>query len=79
MTIKFKYTGAGHFYQGIPARDLTEADWAGLTLEQRDLVMGGGLYAGEEPAKAVTTNEEEEVKKSSKGAKNKGRSKKESV
>ena len=76
--IKFKYTGAGEFYSGVPARDLTDGDWAGLTPEQRDLVMGGGLYAGEEPAKSVTTNEEE-VKKSSKGAKNKGRSKKESV
>lgn len=49
MTTKFVYIGrGGEHHSGIPARDLTEEDWAGLTSEQKQTVTHSPLY------KAVT-------------------------
>ena len=48
-SIKYKYVGSGHYFQGVPARDLTEVDWAKLDEAQRQLVEGGGLYQKAEP------------------------------
>ncbi len=44
MTIRVKYIGNGEYYYGIPARDLTEAEYAALSEEQRRLVDSGKLY-----------------------------------
>ena len=41
----YRYTGAGEFLPGIPARDLTEDDVAALSDEQRALVSDSPLYA----------------------------------
>lgn len=54
MTIKAKYTGNGQFHQGIPARDLTDEDWAQLTPEQQATVEKSQIYemtAVKKPAK----------------------------
>ncbi len=42
--IKAKYIGAGEFYEGVPARDLSNEEYAALTDEQRRLVNSGKLY-----------------------------------
>ncbi|RJQ04818.1 MAG: hypothetical protein C4551_10085 [Bacillota bacterium] len=48
MDIKAKYTGERegyrHFYQDVPARDLTHEEYAALSDEQRRLVDSGVLY-----------------------------------
>lgn len=44
MKVKFKYEGNGEGYHGIPARDLSEDDWAQLSPEQRRLVANSPLY-----------------------------------
>lgn len=44
MNVKYRYIGAGEFYQGIPARDLTDADWAQLSQEQQTAVANSPLY-----------------------------------
>ncbi len=46
------YKGDGDFFMGIPARDLSAEELAGLDPEQRKLVGGGRLYdlVDEEPA-----------------------------
>lgn len=44
MKIKAKYLGGGEFHHGIPARDLTKADWERLTAEQRAIVAASPLY-----------------------------------
>lgn len=41
---RYKYIGAGEFYNGIPARDLNENDWLALTDEQKKLVRQSRLY-----------------------------------
>lgn len=38
------YKGAGAFIDGIPARDLTEQDWARLDEDARAAVAQSGLY-----------------------------------
>lgn len=38
-----KYRGDGSFYQGIPARDLSEQEWAALSPDDRE--MAADLYA----------------------------------
>lgn len=44
-TIKFVYIGqGGEHHSGIPARDLSEDDWAGLTSEQRKTVTHSPVY-----------------------------------
>lgn len=41
---KIKYTGAGEFFTGIPARDLSTEDYDALDNEQRATVRGSALY-----------------------------------
>jgi hypothetical protein len=44
--IKARYKGKdGEFYEGIPAADLDEEQYAALTTEQKHDVRFGGLYA----------------------------------
>nr|ASV43903.1 hypothetical protein [Hot spring virus BHS1] len=38
------YNGAGEFFGGIPARDLTLAEFEALTPDQRELCATSGLY-----------------------------------
>lgn len=42
--VKFRYIGKGEFYQGIPARDLTEEDVARLDKEQQAVLAASPLY-----------------------------------
>lgn len=42
--MKATYIGNGEGYHGIPARDLSAEDWAGLTKAQQKLVAGSPLY-----------------------------------
>ncbi len=44
MAVQARYTGAGEYYNGIPARDLPKEEYAALTDEQRALVDNGALY-----------------------------------
>ena len=45
MTIKARYTGNGEeYYSGIPARDLTDQEYAALTGEQRARVNSRRIY-----------------------------------
>lgn len=44
MKLKYRYIGAGAFFEGIPARDLTEADWAALSKEQQTAVANSAIY-----------------------------------
>ena len=53
----YKYTGAGAYVLGIPARDLTEEEWAALTDEQRaraaDLYKQGGAHRAKKQSSAA--------------------------
>ena len=51
MKVKYKYIGGGEFHHGIPARDLTEDDWAALAEEQQQLVAHSPLYKIEAEAR----------------------------
>ena len=42
--IAARYVGAGAFLQGMPARDVTVAEWEALTEDQRALGVALGLY-----------------------------------
>jgi hypothetical protein len=43
--IRYRYTGDGTTYvEGVPARDLTRAEWNALTAEQKKAVRSSGLY-----------------------------------
>ena len=42
--MEFKYIGNGEFYDGIPARDLTDAEFSALSEEHQRLVENGKLY-----------------------------------
>lgn len=42
--IGYAYTGAGTFFQGIPARDLSVKEWDALPLSTRDALLQQGLY-----------------------------------
>lgn len=56
--IRFVYTGrGGEFLHGIPARDLSEDDWAGLTKEQQEMVQVSRLY---KEVKAEARKDQEE-------------------
>jgi len=48
MQSRARYTGdrdgERRFYEGVPARDLSEAEYAALTPEQRRLVDSGVIY-----------------------------------
>ncbi len=43
--MKFKYIGTGAFIPGVPARDLTDADFQSLSEELQDAVSQSGLYS----------------------------------
>jgi len=45
-----RYIGAGNHLIGVPARDLTVSEWAGLPEETRALALGLGLYAAADDA-----------------------------
>lgn len=49
MSIKVKYVGEG-FLSGIPARDLSEEEWAALSKEEQKLAISSGLYEVIKPA-----------------------------
>lgn len=40
----WKYIGKGGYIDGIPARDLTAADWARMNEDERAAVENSGLY-----------------------------------
>jgi len=40
-----KYIGKGNYYQGIPARDLTEDEWKAIPRRKRNRLLELGLYA----------------------------------
>lgn len=40
----YKYIGQGAFQHGIPARDITDAEFAAFTNDQRARVIACGLY-----------------------------------
>lgn len=59
----YKYTSKqGEYLTGIPARNLTDEDWAELSKEQRKAALDSGLYVKVEteaaPEKKTTTREE---------------------
>ena len=41
----YRYTGNGEHYETIPARDLSEEEYAALSDAQRALVGNGRIYA----------------------------------
>lgn len=42
--LKATYVGNGLYISGVPARDLTDEDWAALSEEQWAQITGSGLY-----------------------------------
>lgn len=48
--VVLRYVGRGEFIHGVPARDLTADDLAGLTLAQLNLALDSGLYKRVEAA-----------------------------
>jgi hypothetical protein len=48
-----KYVGDGEFLSGIPARDLTEAEWESLSKEQQKAALNSGLYEKSKPKKTA--------------------------
>ncbi len=71
------YIGKGSYLDGIPARDLTEADWARLNEDERAAVANSKLYrraprpaapapteskAEQEPAKEPTREDAKSAK-----------------
>jgi len=60
-----EYIGNGNYYQGVPARDLSDEEWAAVPRRVKKVVLGLGLYklAKRKPAKkAEAPAEEAEVK-----------------
>ncbi len=55
---KFKYVGGGEFYTGIPARDLSDDDWARLNEAQQAVVAASPLYEAV-PKKTAASKEKE--------------------
>ena len=43
--VKYRFKGEGVAFYGIPARDLTEADYARLTIRQQRIVRESADYA----------------------------------
>lgn len=62
MTIKYIYVGEGAFLQGVPARDLTNDDWARLTDVQKQTVKDGALYELVEVARSGDRPQQTEQK-----------------
>lgn len=62
-SVAYRYTGAGPdqaFYSGVPARDLTEAEYNALPPEKQDAVARGGYSA--EDYDALSKDEQAAVK-----------------
>ena len=47
-----KYIGSGSYYQGIPARDLSEDEWQAIGRRKRKTLVDLGLYKEERKRKA---------------------------
>jgi hypothetical protein len=47
------YKGNGEFVSGVPARDLTEAEWEQLSKEQKKAALDSGLYEKSKPKKTA--------------------------
>lgn len=45
--IAARYVGAGEYWPGVPARDLTVSEWTGLDPATRQAVLTNGLYIEE--------------------------------
>ena len=67
-TVREEWQVPDQFILGIPARDMTEEDWAQLTPEQQQQALDSGLYKQSGPRRAAkfdsapdVTNVEEEV------------------
>lgn len=52
MAVKYQYLQTGEFYQGVPARDLTDEDFAALTPEAQEAVANSASVY-----RAVSTKE----------------------
>lgn len=39
-----KYIGNGSYYQGVPARDLSEDEWSAIPRRKRKVLVELGLY-----------------------------------
>lgn len=50
MTIK--YTGNGNYFAGIPARDLTDEEFAALPESVQQTLLDSGFYVPETPTPA---------------------------
>lgn len=48
--MKYVYVGNGRFIHGVPARDLSEAEFAELDADLQDAVLTSGIYNVEEAA-----------------------------
>lgn len=42
--ITARYVGAGSYWPGVPARDLTVDEWAALSAETKEIVLHNKLY-----------------------------------
>ena len=42
MTVR--YVGKGHYFQGVPARDLTDEEWDALPKRRQERLLASGLY-----------------------------------
>lgn len=42
-----RYTGNGNYFQGIPARNLSDEEFAALPEAQQQALLGSGLYVQE--------------------------------
>lgn len=40
----YVYIGNGHYFPGLPARDMTDAEWSELPQEDREQALKAGLY-----------------------------------
>ena len=56
-----KYIGNGSYYQGIPARDLTEDEWQAIPRRKRKRLVELGLYR-EQAKRKVEEKVDVEVK-----------------
>lgn len=46
---RYKYVGTGDYLEGVPARDLEDAEYAALTESQQSDVRKCGLYEEDKP------------------------------
>jgi hypothetical protein len=53
QSIAALYIGEGAYWQGIPARDLTDDEWQALPADTRKLLLDLGLYQADLVKRAV--------------------------